>query len=82
MKLEPIIQSEESQTEKNKYHIITHILESRKMVLMNLFAGQQWTHRHREEICGPGRVQNEFIQKMEMKTFSLCNVHICKIDSK
>ena len=54
MKLEPIIQSEESQTEKNKYHIITHILESRKMVLMNLFAGQQWRNRHREQTYGHG----------------------------
>ena len=24
-------------------------MESRKMVLMNLFAGQQWTNRHREQ---------------------------------
>ena len=41
--LEPIIQSEVSQKEKDKYHILTYIyMESRKMVLMNLFAGQQW----------------------------------------
>ena len=39
--LEPIIQSEVSQKEKNKYHILMHRCESRKMVLMNLFAGQQ-----------------------------------------
>ena len=25
---------------------------SRKMVLMSQFAGQQWRHRHREQICG------------------------------
>ena len=24
------------------------------MVLMNLFAGQQWRHRHREHTCGHG----------------------------
>jgi len=24
-------------------------MESRKMVLMNLFAGQEWRNRHREE---------------------------------
>ena len=24
-------------------------MESRMMVLMNLFAGQQWSHRHREQ---------------------------------
>ena len=38
-KFDPIIQNEVSQ--KNRYHILTHILESRQMVLMNLFAGQQ-----------------------------------------
>ena len=47
--LEPIIQSEVSQKEKDKYCILMHIyMESRKMVLMNLFAGQQWRNRHRE----------------------------------
>ena len=47
--LESITQSEVSQEEKNKYHILTH-MESRKkkMVLMNLFAGQ----RCREWTCG------------------------------
>ena len=31
-------------------------MESRKMVLMNLFAGQQWRCRHREQTyeCGAG----------------------------
>ena len=37
MNLEPIIQSEVSQKEKNKYHILMHIYESRIMVLNNLF---------------------------------------------
>ena len=42
MNLEPIIQSEVNQKEEYKYHILMHIyMESRKMVLMNLFAGQQ-----------------------------------------
>ena len=27
-------------------------MESRKMILMNLFAEQQWRHRHREQTCG------------------------------
>ena len=49
MNLEPIIQSEMSQKEKDKHHILTHIyMESRKMVLKNLFTGQQWRNRHRE----------------------------------
>ena len=43
MNLEPIMQSEVSQKEEDKYHILTHIyVGSRKMVLMNLFAGQWW----------------------------------------
>ncbi len=47
MDLEPIIQTEVSQREKDKYHILTHIyMESRKMVLKNLFTGQQWRNRH------------------------------------
>ena len=49
MNLEPIIHSEVSQKEKDKYHILTHIyIQSRKMVLKNLFIGQQWKNRHRE----------------------------------
>ena len=49
MNLEPIIQNEVSQKEKDKYHILihthththTHIyMESRKMVLKHLFASQ------------------------------------------
>ena len=30
-------------------------MESRKMVLMNLFTGQQWRRRHREQTYGHGR---------------------------
>ena len=46
MNLEPIIKTKVSQKEKNKYCILTHIyiyiyMESRKMVLKNLFTGQQ-----------------------------------------
>ena len=37
MNLEPIIQNEVSQKEKEKYHILTHIyMESKKMVPKNL----------------------------------------------
>ena len=49
MNLEPIIQSEVSQKEKDKYCILMHIyMESRKMVLKNLFTGEKWRKRHRE----------------------------------
>ena len=41
MNLEPVIQSEVSQKEKNEYDILTIYSKYRKMVLMALFAGQQ-----------------------------------------
>ena len=52
MNLEPIIQSEVSQKEKEKHHILMHI--SREMILRNLFTGQQWRNRHREKTYGHG----------------------------
>ena len=48
MNLKPIIQSKVSQKEKDKYHILMLYTESRKMVLKNLFTGQQWRNRHTE----------------------------------
>ena len=41
MDLEIVIQSKVNQKEKTKYHVILLILESRKMVQMNLFAKQK-----------------------------------------
>ena len=41
MKSETVIQSEVSQKEKDKYHILTQKMESRKMVLLSLFPGQE-----------------------------------------
>ena len=34
-------------------------MKSRKMVLMNLFSGQQWRHRHREQSGGPRAGERE-----------------------
>ena len=48
MNLEPIIQSEVSQKEKDKYCILTYIWNLEKMVLRILFVGQQWRNRHGE----------------------------------
>ena len=78
--LEPIIESEISLKEKNKYHILSIYTESRKMVLKNLFAGQQWRNRHREqthehrEKAGEG----EMYGKSNMETY----ITICKTDSQ
>ena len=59
MNLEPITQSEVSQKEKDKYCILTQYMESRKMVLNNLFAEQQWRNRHREQTYGHGEKGGE-----------------------
>ena len=48
MNLEPIIHSEVSQKENDRYCILKHTMESRKIKLKNLFTGQQWRNRHRE----------------------------------
>ena len=47
MNLQPIIQSEVSKKKKDRYHILMHIYESRKMVLKNLFTGKQWRNRQK-----------------------------------
>ena len=49
------------------------------MVLNNLFAGQQWRHRHREQTYGHrerGRESEVYIES-NMETY----ITICKIDS-
>ena len=48
MNLESVMQNEVSQKGENKYGILTYMYGSRKMVLMNLFAGQEERLRHRE----------------------------------
>ena len=53
-------------------------MESRKMVLMHLFTGQQW--RNREQTYGHGekRAEGEMYGKSNMETY----ITICKIDSQ
>ena len=52
MQLKIIILSEVSQTEKDKYHMISLICTILKLIQMNLFTKQKQTHRHREQTCG------------------------------
>ena len=56
---EPRAYTERSQKEKIKHCILTHIyMESRKMVLRNLFAGLQWRQTQRTDLwmkVGVGR---------------------------
>ena len=56
-------------------------MKSRKMILMNLFAGRQWRYRPREQTYerisgkeGKGRIYGE----SNMETY----ITICKIDSQ
>ena len=55
-------------------------MESRKVVLNNLFTEQQWRNRHREQIYGHGERggEDEMYGKSNMET---C-ITICKIDSQ
>ena len=55
-------------------------MESRKMVLKNLFTGQQWRNRHREQTYGHGerRGESEMYGKSNMETY----ISICKTDSQ
>ena len=59
MKLEPIIQSEVSQKDKDQYSILTHIyMEFKKMVTVTLYAEQKKRHRCTEQtfrLCGRRR---------------------------
>ena len=45
-------------------------MKSRKLVLMKLFVGQQWRHRHKQQTYGHGRGQEEG-EGMERVTWKL-----------
>ena len=53
-------------------------MESRKMVSKNLFAGQQWRNRHKEQTYGHGerRPEVEIYGENNMETY----ITTCKID--
>ena len=55
-------------------------MESRKMVLKNLFTGQQWRNRHSEQTYGHGERGGggEMFGKSNMETY----ITICKIGSQ
>ena len=61
--------------EKDKYRILTHIMESRRMVLKNLFTGQQWRNRHREQtygLMGRGEERVRCTERVTWKFALLC----------
>ena len=53
-------------------------MQSRKMVLKNLFTGQQWRNRHREQTYGHRERggEGELYGESHMETY----ITICKID--
>ena len=55
-------------------------MESRKMLLKNLFAGQHWRNRQREQIYGHGERggEGEMCGKNNMETY----ITLCKLDSQ
>ena len=55
-------------------------MEYRRMVLKNLFTGQQWRNRHREQTYGheEREREGEVYGKSNMETYII----ICKIDSQ
>ena len=55
-------------------------MESRKMVLKNLFTGQQWRNIHREQTYGHGKWggEDEMYGKSNMETY----ITVCKVDSQ
>ena len=61
--------------------VYQHIyMESRKMVLMNLFSRQQWRNRHREQICGHGREgRTERVRCMERITWKFTIPYVKQI---
>ena len=80
MNLEPVIQSKVSQKEKDKYHILTRIYRIQKDGTEELFLGQQWRNRHREQTYGHGERggEGEMYGESNMETY----ITICKIDSQ
>ena len=69
--LEPIIQSEVSQKEKDKYCILTHIHGIKKNGTEELIDRQQWRNRHREQTYGHGERggDGEMYGKSNMETY-------------
>ena len=55
-------------------------MESRKLVLINLFARQQWRNGHREQMYGheESRGEGEMYGESVMVTY----ITICRIDSQ
>ena len=78
MSPEPIIQSEVSEKEKDKYCILTLIYGIQKNGTEEFIHGQQQRNRQREQTCGNGEKggEGEMYGKSNMETY----ITMCKID--
>ena len=50
-------------------------MESKKIALMNLFSGQQWRNRHREQANGPRggeEAEREMYGESNMDIYNIC----------
>ena len=54
-------------------------MESKEMALMNLFSGQQWKKRHREQTYGHGRRKGGGGRCMERVTWKLTIPYVKQI---
>ena len=81
MNLDPIIQVRDK-SERGKTNFICQCIhmESRKMVLMNLLAGQQWRYRRTDQTCGGSGRRSELDELRE--EHGNLYVIICKIASE
>ena len=57
-------------------------MESRKTVLMNLFAGQLWRYKHTEQTSGPGGWGGEEESGMNGESSMETHSTICKTDNQ
>ena len=80
MNLEPIIQSEVSQKEKDKYHILTHIYAIQKNGSEDfIYRAEMEKHTQRTDLwIWGGGGEDEIYGKSNMETY----ITICKIDSQ
>ena len=68
--LEPIIQSEVSQKEKDKYHILTHIYRIRKLYSIIYLQGKNGETHIENRLMDTGRGE-EWVRRMERIAWKL-----------
>ena len=79
MNLDPIIQSEVSQKEKEKYCILTHTYRIQKNGTEELFTGQQWRNKDGKQTKGHGEMGEERGRCMERVAWKLTLPYVKQI---